>query len=683
MRPAESDTGLYCPVTGLPDFPSIQPQAMPARLEALVRAHREGIERRLAEGDAVSFSLFADEVVWTNAIDRAWAPLSHLSEVADRPELRAAYNAARELLTEHTTWRQQHRGIHAVCRNLHRSSAFSTLSPEQRRIIELELKDFHLAGVDLDEASRRRYGEIVSRLGSLGARFHENLMDATQAWTRHFGDRTALAGLPEAELRLLAASAAARSQEGFVVDLSFPSYQAVMTYAEDRDLRREVYTAFVTRASDQGPHAGRWDNTPVIREMLELRHRLAQILGYRNYAEYALATRMASEPAKVLEFLEDLAARALPAARRQLAELRGFAEQQGAPLPLESWDVGFWSERYRRTEMQLSDEMLKPYFPLESMLAALFHTAGRLFGISLERDDSVPVWHRDASFHWVHDREGERIAGVYLDLYARNDKRGGAWMDVCQSRLDLAGSRQIPVAFLNCTFPPPAGGHPSLLTHHDVQTLFHEFGHCLHHMLTGVAWPQINGINKVEWDAVELPSQLFENWCWEAHLLDGFTRHYETGEPLPEELRLRLLRSHRFQKAMMLMRQLEYALCDFRMHLEYDPDSPRDPLDLMREVRAHCALVPVPDWNRFLNGFSHIFGGGYSAGYYGYLWAELLAADAWERFVEEGAFNAVTGEALRREILAVGGARPAMESFVAFRGREPNADPLLRSYGLA
>lgn len=682
-RPADPQEGLFCPVTGLPDFPAIRPDEMPGRLAELVRAHREGIERRLAEGSKDRWSLFADEVVWTNAIDRAWAPLSHLSAVADSPELRAAYNACRELLTEHTTWRQQHRGVYAACRELRESESFGRLTPHQQRIMELELRDFHLAGVDLDDDSRRTYGEIVSRLSALGTRFHENVMDATRAWSRQFEDPAGLAGLPEAELRLLAALAESRGQYGWVVDLSYPAYQAVMTYAEDRELRREVYTAFVTRASDQGPHAGRWDNTPVIREMLDLRHRLAQLLGFRNYPEYALATRMAAEPGKVLDFLDDLATRALPAARRQLDALLAFAEQQGAILPLEPWDVGFWSERYRQAELQLSDELLKPYFPLESMLAALFHTAGRLFGISLEQDHSVPVWHRDAAFYWVHDREGERIAGLYLDLYARDDKRGGAWMDVCQTRFRHGGHRQIPVAFLNCTFPPPSGGHPSLLTHHDVQTLFHEFGHCLHLMLTEVDWPQINGINNVEWDAVELPSQLLENWCWEEHLLDGFTRHYETGEPLPEELKRRLQKSHRFQKAMMLMRQLEYALSDFRMHFEYDPSNPRDPLDLIREVRARCALVRVPEWNRFLNGFSHIFGGGYSAGYYSYLWAELLAADAWERFIEEGAFNAATGDALRREILAVGGARPAMESFIAFRGREPVADPLLRSYGLA
>ncbi|MEJ8567106.1 M3 family metallopeptidase [Elongatibacter sediminis] len=682
-RPADPQAGLYCPVSGLPDFPAIRPGEMPERIAGLLQRHREGVERRLGAGDAASWSFFAEELEWTDAIDRAWAPLSHLSAVADSPEVREAYNECREMLTGHSTWRQQHRGIHAACLALHQSDEFQSLTAEQQRIVEIELRDFHLAGVDLDEDSRREYGDIVSRLSSLGTRFQENLMDATRAWTRHYSDAKGLAGLPDAELRLLAANASAHEQEGWLVDLSFPSYLAVMTHAEDRDLRRDVYEAYVTRASELGPHAGQWDNTPVIAETLALRHRLARLLGYDTYADYALATRMAPSPERVLEFLGDLAAQALPAAREQFDALSAFARDQGGPEALEPWDLSFWSERYRQAELQLSDEMLKPYFPLQPMLDALFHTAGRVFGISLEKDDSVPVWHSDADFYWAHDRHGKRFAGLYVDFYARKEKRGGAWMDVCRSRRVIGSHEQLPVAFLNCNFPQPSGGHPSLLTHNDLQTLFHEFGHCLHHMLTRVDWPQINGIANVEWDAVELPSQLMENWCWEEDLLDGFSRHYESGEPLPPDLKQRLLRSHHFQKAMMLMRQLEFALGDFRMHLEYDPENPRDPLDLWAEVRARCTPVPVPEWNRFLNGFSHVFGGGYSAGYYSYLWAELLAADAWDRFAEEGTFSETVGEALCREILSVGGSRPAMESFAGFRGREPVPEPLLRSYGLA
>jgi oligopeptidase A len=456
-----------------------------------------------------------------------------------------------------------------------------------------------------------------------------------------------------------------------------------MTHAADRDLRQEVYTAYVTRASDKGPTAGRWDNMPVIREMLSLRHGLARLLGFGNYVEYALSRRMADSPATVLAFLENLAARAAPAARRQFEELERFAASQGAPEPLEAWDIAYWSERYRQAELQLSDEELKPYFPLDHMLDALLHTSNRLFGVRLSLDESVATWHQDVRYYWLENDRGERFAGIYMDLFARRGKRNGAWMDVCLSRRRLDHEVQKPVAYLTCNFAPPAGGHPSLLTHHDMQTLFHEFGHCLHHLLTTIDWPQVNGINGVEWDAVELPSQLLENWCWEDEVLSSYARHYESGEPLPENLKRRLLRSHRFQKALFLMRQLEYAICDLRLHGDYDPENPADPLDVLEEVREEVAVVPMPEWNRFLNSFGHIFGGGYSAGYYSYLWAEQLAADAWGRFRTEGVLSREVGADLQREILAVGASRPAMESFVAFHGRPPELGPLLESYGIA
>jgi len=438
----------------------------------------------------------------------------------------------------------------------------------------------------------------------------------------------------------------------------------------------------VTRASDQGPTAGQWDNGPLIREMLDLRYRLARLLGFDNWVEYSLSRRMADTPERVLTFLQELAARAAPAARRQFERLEQFAGERGAALPLESWDVPFWSERYRQAELRLSDEELKPYFPLEYMLDALRHVASCLFGVHLVADHSVVTWHADVRYFWLEDTNGERFAGLYMDLFSRKGKRSGAWMDVCLSRRVLAGEIQRPVAYLTCNFAPPVGKQPSLLTHHDLQTLFHEFGHCLHHLLTEIDWPQVNGISNVEWDAVELPSQLLENWCWEDQILSNFARHYRTGEKLPEDLKRRLLRSHRFQKALLLVRQLEYGLCDLRLHLDYDPDNPPDPTAVLEGIRAQLDVVHVPEWNRFLNSFSHIFGGGYSAGYYSYLWAEELAADAWGRFREEGVLSPDAGRALRKEILAVGASRPAIESFMAFRGRAPATEPLLESYGL-
>lgn len=671
-----------CQVANLPDFTSIRADDVLPVLEALIADYHSGVEQWLAGGTAPSWSFVESEIDWSDAIDRAWSPVSHLNAVADQPRLREVYNAGLELLTEHQSWRQQHRGICGVYKSLRSAADFQRLAPAQQRIIELEIRDFHLAGVDLDEDARAEYRDIVLRLSRLGTRFQENLLDATRAWTIHFTGDSALAGLPEAELRLLAENARIHEQSGWLVDLSYPSYAAIMTHAEDRELRRQVYTAYVTRASDQGPEAGHWDNTPLIKEMLSLRHRLARLLGFEHYVAYALSTRMTKRAETVVDFLKGLADQALPAARKQLEALSAFAGGKGAELPLEPWDMNFWAERYRQAELDLSDELLKPYFPLGSMVSALFHISGRIFGISLERDKSVSVWHKNARFFWLHNADGERCAGLYMDLFSRKDKRGGAWMDICRSRRNLKTGVQLPVAYLNCNFPPASDGHPSLLTHHDVQTLFHEFGHCLHHMLTEVEWPQINGINNVEWDAVELPSQLLENWCWEEHLLDGFARHYQSGEPLPAELKQRLLRSHHFHKALVLVRQLEYAICDLRLHLEYDPDHPREPLEVLSEVRKQFAVVNTPDWNRFLHSFSHIFGGGYAAGYYSYLWAELLAADAWERFLEEGPFNPVTGDSLRREIYAVGASRPAMASFKAFRGRAPEPGPLLRSYGL-
>ncbi|HLF32384.1 MAG TPA: M3 family metallopeptidase [Xanthomonadales bacterium] len=681
-HPAETPVNPICRVTGLPDFPAMRAEDVLPGLETLVAGYRSGVESMLSSGGLPDWSFVEAEIDWSDAIERAWSPVSHLNSVADEPELRQAYNAGLALLTEHQTWRQQHRGIFEVYKALRQSAEFAQLTTAQQRIVELEIRDFHLAGVDLDETAREEYRETVLRMSALGSQFQENVLDATHAWTMQFDEPAALSGLPEAELRLLGENARVQGQKGWLVDLAYPTYEAIMTHAEDRELRRTVYTAYVTRASDKGPHAGRWDNTPVIREFLSLRHRLARLLGFADYPAYALSTRMAQRAETVAEFLDGLAVRALPAARAQFNALVEFATGQGAQIPLEPWDMSFWSERYRQAELGLSDEVLKPYFPLDAMVSALFHICGRIFGISLEQDRQVPLWHEQARFYWLHDSSGERCAGLYMDLFARQGKRGGAWMGVCQSRRLLTTGVQLPVAYLNCNFPPPAEGHPSLLTHHDLQTLFHEFGHCLHHMLTEVDWPQINGINNVEWDAVELPSQLLENWCWEEHLLDGFARHYKTGQSLPAELRSRLLRSQRFHKALTLVRQLEYAVTDLRLHLHYDADQPRDPLEVLAEVRKEYAVVSTPDWNRSLNSFIHIFGGGYSAGYYSYLWAEQLAADAWERFLEEGPFNQSTGLSLRKEIYAVGASRPAMASFTAFRGRAPQADPLLRSYGL-
>ena len=655
---------------------------MPA-LDELLQEYHRGIECWQESGSEADWAMVESECAWADELSRAWSPVSHLNSVADNEELRKAYNAGLERLTEHENWRQQHPGIFAAYRSLKDSVGFADLTPAQQRIVELELRDFHLAGVGLPAEEQETYRGLVLRLSKLGSKFSENLIDATQAWTLQFENSSGLAGLPEAELKLLEGIAKSRDQSGWVVDLSAPSFHAVMTHANDRKLRREVYTAYVTRASDEGPASDEWDNLPLIEEMLALRHQLAQVLGFENYVEYALARRMADTPGSVLAFLNGLAEQARPAAKKQYEDLLKFAHGEGAGIPLEAWDIAYWSERYRQSELQLSDKELKPYFPLERMLEALFFTARKLFGITLTADDTIATWHPDVRFYWLEDRQGGRFAGLYMDLFSRKDKRGGAWMDVCLSRRKLQAGTQLPTAYLTCNFAPPVADQPCLMTHDDVQTLFHEFGHCLHHLLTEIDWPQVNGINGVEWDAVELPSQLMENWGWEEEILSRFARHYQDGTPMPEDLKGRLLRSRNFQKALFLVRQLEYAVCDLRLHLEYDPENPANPLDVLGEIRRKVSVVPVPEWNRFLNSFSHIFGGGYAAGYYSYLWAEQLAADAWGRFQAEGALEPGAGDALRKEILSVGASRPALESFIAFRGRPPEPGPLLKSYGLS
>jgi oligopeptidase A len=666
----------------LPDFPSIGPQhVMPALDELLTEYHR-GVEQWLESGGRADWSMVESEVAFADRLSRAWSPVSHLNSVADSEKLRKVYNEGLERLTEHENWRQQHPGIFGAYRRLKESSAFADLTPVQQRIIDLELRDFHLAGVGLGEKEQETYRDLVMRLSKLGSRFSENLIDATQAWTLHFEDSSGLDGLPGPELNMLAGIAKIHGKSGWMVDLSAPSFHAVMTHAEDRELRRKIYTAYVTRASDQGPTDHKWDNLPLIREMLSLRHQLARLLGFGNYVEYALARRMAETPESVLAFLGRLAEQARPAAEKQFGNLLEFARAQGGGDSLEPWDIAYWSERYRQSELRLSDEELKPYFPLDRMIEALFFTAGRLFGLSLEVDDSIASWHPDVRFYWLADGKGRRFAGLYMDLFARKDKRGGAWMDICLSRRKLSTGTQLPMAYLICNFSTPVGEQPCLMTHDDVQTLFHEFGHCLHHLLTEIDWPQVNGINNVEWDAVELPSQLMENWCWEEEVLSRFARHYRDGKAMPNDLKDRLLRSRNFQKALFLVRQLEYALCDLRLHLEYDPENPADPLEVLGEVRKKVSVAPVPEWNRFLNSFSHIFGGGYAAGYYSYLWAEQLASDAWGRFRTDGPLERAAGNALRQEILSVGASRPAMDSFIAFRGRPPEPGPLLESYGL-
>jgi len=551
-----------------------------------------------------------------------------------------------------------------------------------RTLVEHSLRDSRLSGVALEEPARTRFREIVNALTRLATEFEEAVLDATQAWSERV-DEAALAGLPDTDRELMREAAREAGHDGFLVTLKPPSVNAILTYADNRDLRQRVYTAHHTRASDQGPQAGRFDNSARIGEILKLRHEAAQLLGFANAAEESLATKMAATPARVLDFLHDLVRRAKPVATCELAELREFARAELGIADLQPWDVGYASEKLRERRFSLSEEDLKPYFPLPRVMDGLFAIVARVFGVSLRERTGVDVWHPDVRFYDVLDARGSIIAGCYVDLYTRTGKRGGAWMDVCRSRFRTDGTMQLPIAYLTCNFAPPTADRPSLLTHDDTTTLFHEFGHGLHHLLTRIDYPSIAGIDGVEWDAVELPSQFMENFCWQREALNLFARHWQTGEPLPDELFARMLAARHFHAGLFLVRQLEFGLFDFRLHLEFDPARGAHALELLADVRREVAVLQPPTWQRMPHSFTHIFAGGYAAGYYSYLWAELLSADAFSRFEESGIFDTATGAAFRDNILAVGGSRPALESFIEFRGREPQPDALLRSYGLA
>ena len=509
------------------------------------------------------------------------------------------------------------------------------------------------------------------------------MLDATQAWTKHLSDESDLAGLPDSARAQARQTAQQRDLDGWLLTLELPSYLPVLNYADDRELRRELYDAYCTRASDQGPNAGQWDNGPVMERILALRHELAQLLGFHDYTEYSLATKMADSPAQVLDFLSDLARRARPQAQRELEELRAFARGRFGADELAPWDIGYYSEKLRQHRYQLSQEELRPYFPITRVLPGLFAVAERLFDVTIHPLEEVEVWHPDVRVYEIVDASGQRRGRFYLDLYARPHKRGGAWMDGCLARRRLDSGVRLPAAYLVGNFTPPVGDDPALLTHQEVLTMFHEFGHGLHHLLTQVDYLPVAGIHGVEWDAVELPSQFLENWCWSREALDLLTGHYRTGEPLPEDLYKRMLAAKHFQAGIFLARQLEFGLFDFRLHRDYDPARGGRVREILDEVRRQVAVIIPPDYNRFANTFTHIFAGGYAAGYYSYKWAEVLSADAFSAFEEQGIFDATTGARFRENILEVGGSRPALASFVAFRGREPRIEPLLRLSGIA
>lgn len=674
----------------LPPFSSIAAEHVEPAISQLINANRAYLDNLLnGLQEATWETLVAPLEHEGDKLDQAWSPVSHLNAVRNNEELRNAYNASIALLTEYGTELSQNERLFKAYQQLAEGAGYEQLSQAQKQAVDNALRDFRLGGVALNDDDKKRYGEIQQRLSELSTQFSNHVLDSTQAWYKHFTDASELAGLPESALAQAQQAAARKNLEGYVITLDFPSYYAVIMYADNRALREEIYTAYVTRAtansaktSEQGQQetTADFDNTAIIAETLALRHELAQLLGFANYAERSLATKMAQSPTQVLEFLEALAHKSKPYAQRDYDELKAFAADQGC-VDFQSWDSTYYSEKLRVAKYDVSQEELRPYFPAEKVISGMFAVVGRLFGISVEQVQGFDTYHEDVRFFKVF-KNGAQIASFYLDLFARESKRGGAWMADARVRRKTASGLQLPVAFLTCNFTPPVGDTPSLLTHDEVTTLFHEFGHGLHHMLTQIDVAAVSGINGVAWDAVELPSQFMENWCWEPEAIPLISGHYQTGEPLPKNLLDKMLAAKNFQSGLQMLRQIEFALFDFRLHAHYQPGSNQTAHDVLEQVRAEVAVVQPPAFNRFENSFSHIFAGGYAAGYYSYKWAEVLSADAFSRFEEEGIFNAETGESFLTEILQQGGSKTPMELFTSFRGREPSIDALLRHSGI-
>jgi oligopeptidase A len=661
----------------LPDYSAIRPEHAEPAIRSQIEANRVALRELLKQPTRTFQNLVAPFEKMQARLARVFAPIGHLNAVMNTTEMRAAYNACLPLLTDYQT---------EVGQNVELADAYAailkteeaSLTDAQRRVLTHALREFDLAGVRLDAAPKARFRDVMQELAQLQSRFEENVLDATQAWTRLVTVAGQLAGLPEHVVLRAREQAKSEGKEGWLLKLDQPTYLAVMTHADDESLRREFYEAWNTRASDVGPTAGRFDNGPVMSRILALRHEAASLLGFDNFAELSLATKMARTVPEVLGFLGDLARAYRPAAKKEFNVLENYAGRS-----LSSWDVTYFSDKMRREQMAVSEEALRPWFPLPRVLNGFFALVERLYGIRFVPRTDVAVWHPDAQYLDVLHADGTPLGGLYTDWYARDHKRGGAWMGEVAVRESLNGAHRIPVANIVCNFTPPSGSQPALLRHTDVVTLFHEFGHALHHLLTEVDFPSLSGINGVPWDAVELPSQIMEQWCWHEEVLGLISSHVDDRSPLPPEMLARLIASRTFQAGLQGVRQLEFALFDFSLHADSTAVTPAAIAATLGRVRAAVSVLAPPSWNRFQHGFQHIFAGGYAAGYYSYKWAEVLAADAFSAFDEAGLFDHATAMRFRREVLSKGGACDPMEAFIAFRGRRPDASALLRQDGIA
>ncbi len=665
--------------SGLPKFNKVKAEHVSPAVDYLLADARKKVETLATADGAVTWDSFASKLEdMEERLSRAWSQVGHINAVVNSPELREAYNENLSKLTDFYADLGQDERLYAKFRTLRNSPSFEALTAAQKKIVENELRDFRLGGAELPPEQKVRFKAIQEELSKLSSKFEENVLDATNDYALYVHDADSLKGIPEDVLQAAADAAKTENKTGCKFTLHFPSYLPVLQYADNRELRETLYRAYATRASEFAKPE--WDNTPVIAQILKLRHEAAQLLGFDNYAELSIATKMADSAQHVESFLKDLAARAKPFALRDKIELDQYAAKLSI-TDMQAWDVSYVSEKLREDKYAFSDQEVKQYFPEHKVLAGLFKVVETIFGIHVSRSDA-PVWHEAASFYDIKDGKGELIGQFYLDLYARNNKRGGAWMDEAITRRKSAGGLTKPVAYLTCNFSAPIGDKPALFTHDEVLTMFHEFGHGLHHMLTEVDDYSVSGIKGVEWDAVELPSQFMENFCWEWEVLRNMTAHVDSGEQLPRALFDKMVAAKNFQAGMQTVRQIEFSLFDIRLHSEFDPHGVTTALDLIESVRDEVAVVRPPKWNRFPHNFTHVFSGGYAAGYYSYKWAEVLSADVYSMFEEDGVLSRDTGQRYWQEILAKGGSRSAMESFAAFRGREPSIDALLRHSGM-
>jgi oligopeptidase A len=672
-------------VSDLPHFSQIKPEHVKPAVEHAIAACKKVIAKVLEEKTFTWANLVMPTDEADDTLTKLWSPVSHMNSVINSDELRDAYESCLPLLSEYGTFVGQHQGLYEAYQQLADSDEYKQLDIAQKKVIDNALRDFKLSGIALNDDDKKRYGEVVTRLSELSSTFGNNLLDATHAYSVNITDESELTGLPDSAIEAAAELAKEQEKQGWLFTLDIPSYLPVMMYCSNAKLREQLYRGFVTRASDQGPNASEFDNSGIMNELLKLRHELAQLLGFNNFAEKSIATKMASSTDDVLGFLENLAVKSKAQGQQDLNEVKEFAKIEFNQTDLQAWDLPYYSEKLKQSRYAISDEECRPYFPENKVVSGLFEVVNRLFGLQINEIANIDTWHKDVKFFEVFDRDNNLRGRFYLDLYARAHKRGGAWMDDCKSRRELAnGDIQYPVAYLTCNFNKPIGDKPALFTHDEVVTLFHEFGHGIHHMLTQINASGVSGIDGVPWDAVELPSQFLENWCWQPEALAFISGHFETGEPLPQEMLDKMLAAKNYQSAMQMLRQLEFSIFDFKMHRDYQPEQENTAYiqETLNKVRSEYSVVKAADFNRFQHSFGHIFGGGYSAGYYSYKWAEVLSADAFSRFEEEGIFNKQVGNDFLTNILEKGGSQEPSELFKAFRGREPEIDALLRHCGI-